>query len=228
MSNVPHPDVQIEPVPGLPHALPAGEHLVWQGAPRWRKLARHVFLLPWVSAYLLALVVVQAVQGFAAGGAARAFQEVLPVLAVSAVCVGVLCLLAWSHARASLYTITSHRVVMRLGVAFPITFNLPFRRLASANVHARPAGDGDIVLELAPQERLAFAHLWPHTRPWRLTRAQPMLRCVADAQQVADALGNSVRRWAETNQASVTLGGPREQPLAPHTMPLSFARGSGT
>jgi hypothetical protein len=189
VSNAPHPDVQIEPVPGLPHALPAGEHLVWQGAPRWRKLARHVFLLPWVSAYLLALVVVQAVQGFAAGGAARAFQEVLPVLAVSAVCVGVLCLLAWSHARASLYTITSHRVVMRLGVAFPITFN---------------------------------------PRPWRLTRAQPMLRCVADAQQVADALGNSVRRWAETNQASVTLGGPREQPQTPHTMPMSFARGSGT
>ena len=40
-----------EAAPGLPSALPAGERVVWQGAPNWRSLAIHAFHVPKVAMY---------------------------------------------------------------------------------------------------------------------------------------------------------------------------------
>ncbi|MFM7692363.1 MAG: hypothetical protein ACKPAC_23350, partial [Alphaproteobacteria bacterium] len=45
----------LEPIPGLPEALPEGEVLLWQGAPAWTEIAQRVFLIRWVMAYFLFL-----------------------------------------------------------------------------------------------------------------------------------------------------------------------------
>ena len=37
-------------------------------------------------------------------------------------------------------------------------------------------------------------HLWPHARPWRVSRPEPMLRCVPDAAGVAQLLSQA---WSE-------------------------------
>ena len=36
-------DIHVEPLRGLPEPLPAGERILWQGAPDWRALAVDVF-----------------------------------------------------------------------------------------------------------------------------------------------------------------------------------------
>ena len=42
---------EFEPQHGLPERLPAGEHLLWQGTPDWRVIARRVFHVNKVAAY---------------------------------------------------------------------------------------------------------------------------------------------------------------------------------
>lgn len=199
-------EVEYEPIPGLPSELPPGERLLWQGRPRWQGLARHTFQVPWLAAYFA--VFIAARFGFAlhdGQGLGGALLTSLMVLPLALVCLGVLSLLAWLNARATIYTITSRRVVMRFGVAFPMTFNLPFKRLAAAHLNRRRTGDGDIALQLSGPDRIAWLHLWPHARPWHLAKAQPMLRAIPAAAAVATLLAEAVQDYALTAGAPVLL-----------------------
>ena len=47
---------------------------------------------------------------------------------------------------------------------------------------------GDIVLELVPGDKIAWPHLWPHVRPWRLAFPQPMLRGLPEIDRPARLL----------------------------------------
>ena len=42
---------EFEPVHGLPEELPAGEEILWQGAPDWRAFAMHVFHVRAIALY---------------------------------------------------------------------------------------------------------------------------------------------------------------------------------
>lgn len=199
-------EIEFEPIPGLPHELPPGERLLWQGRPQWRGLARYTFRVPWLAAYFGLFIAARG--GFAlqdGQGLAGALLTSLLVLPLAVLCLGVLSLLAWLNARATIYTITTRRVVMRFGVAFPMTFNLPFKRLAAANLNLRKSGDGDIALQLAGPDRIAWLHLWPHARPWRLAKAQPMLRAIPQAAAVAELLAAAVQAWSAAAGAPVLL-----------------------
>jgi hypothetical protein len=47
---------EIEPVPGLPGALPEGEHIIWQGSPVRARLARTAMHTRSVAIYFAALI----------------------------------------------------------------------------------------------------------------------------------------------------------------------------
>jgi Bacterial PH domain len=190
-------ELEFEPIPGLPQELPPGERLLWQGRPQWRSLAHHTFELPWLTLYFAALGALRALFTFQEGRPlSQALVAGLWMFVPGGVCLGLLALLAFFTARATVFSITSRRVVMRFGVALPMTFNLPFRQLAAAELKPRPEGDGDIALQLAGKEKIAFLPLWPYARPWRFARPQPMLRSVPQAQQVAALLAQAVREAA--------------------------------
>lgn len=199
-------EIEYEAIPGLPHELPAGERLLWQGRPRWQGLARHTFRVPWLAAYFA--VFIAARLGFAlydGQGLGGALLTSLMVLPLALICLGMLSLLAYLNARATIYTITSRRVVLRLGVALPMTFNLPFKRLAAAHLNLRRNGEGDIALQLSGPDRIAWLHLWPHARPFHLAKAQPMLRAIPAAAAVATLLAEAVQDFAVTAGAPVLL-----------------------
>ena len=40
---------EFEAALGLPEPLPAGETILWQGAPNWIAMAKHVFRLQWLA-----------------------------------------------------------------------------------------------------------------------------------------------------------------------------------
>ncbi|MGZ2821903.1 photosynthetic complex putative assembly protein PuhB, partial [Pseudomonas aeruginosa] len=84
-----------------------------------------------------------------------------------------LVLLGYLAARTTVYTITSRRLVMRIGIALPMTLNLPFKVIASAAARINSDGTADIPITLVPPNRLAFLILWPHCRPWTLRRPEP-------------------------------------------------------
>lgn len=194
----------LEPVPGLPEALPPGETLLWQGAPAWGEIAQRIFLLRWVMIYFIFLAAWEilgiALQG---GSFAEAIGAAATLSLVGGAAIGILVLLAKIMARGSVYTITSRRLVMRVGVALPITINIPFAVIAGAYLRQRKDGFGDIVLDLLPTQRISWIALWPHCGGWSFGRPKPMLRGVANAAEVAGILGNAVAQMAG---GSVTLG----------------------
>jgi len=194
----------LEPVPGLPEALPAGEVLLWQGAPAWTEIAQRVFLIRWVMAYFLLLAgwdILNAALGGASMTAGIGSAAIL--LLVGSIAVGILALLAKVAAKTSVYSITSRRLVLRVGVALPITINIPFVAIAGADLRHRKDGHGDIVLELLPSHRISWIALWPHCAGWSVGRPKPMLRGVADAKEVARILGEAV---ASTGGAVISRG----------------------
>jgi hypothetical protein len=178
-----------EPVPGLPDELPDGEQLVWQGTPEWTALAVHAFRVRAIAIYFAVLLAGRA--AWLAGQGLSPADVVVgclgPALFAGAA-LGILALLAWGSARAALYTVTTRRVVIRQGIALSTTVNLPFRAFESASVKVRGNGVGDIALRTVPGQRVGYAVLWPHVRPWRFTRPEPMLRAIPDVARVADLL----------------------------------------
>lgn len=212
-----HDDFAFEPIPGLPARLPEGETILWQGSPQWWPIARRVFWLPWIALYFGALLVHHAMSAGASLPAVGA--AIAPVLLLSAVALGILALLARAVARTTIYTITNRRVVMRFGMALPVTYNLPFKVIANAGVDRFGSGHGDIALGLLPGQRIAYLVLWPHARPWHVTSPQPLLRGLPEVEKVAAILARAL----EGHQTSAGTQ-PASAPAAAVKAPLRTVR----
>jgi Bacterial PH domain len=212
-----------EPLRGLPEALPTGETILWQGAPRWGALARRAFHVLKVAIYFAVLLGWIVASDQADG---TPFQSTLSAalwLALGAgISIGLLTLFAWLIARSTLYTITDRRVVMRFGVAIPLAFNLPFRQIKSADLRRYADGTGDIPLTLMSTERISYVVLWPHARPWYFVPAQPMLRAIPDAAHVAEILAEAFATEAATRLPSKAPSTP-ETPASPGSAAQSQA-----
>jgi hypothetical protein len=175
-----------EPAPGLPELLPAGEHILWQGAPDWASLARRAFHARTLTIYFAVILMWRAATVLSeTGSVSQALIAMAWLLPFAGSAVGLLVLIAWLTSRTTLYTITNKRVVMRIGIVLTVTFNIPFRNIESAGLKIYSDRTGDIPLALSADSKIAFVHLWPHARPWRAARPEPMLRDVPDAARVA-------------------------------------------
>lgn len=192
-----------EAAPGLPSALPPGERVVWQGAPDWKRLAIHAFHVRKVAIYFALMLAVQVINLTAPEGPVD-WKPLVVAGSLYALALGLLLGTAWMSARSSLYTLTNKRVVMRIGIVLTLTFNLPFKRIAGASLKAQGAGTGDIALALDPEDRIGWAHLWPHQRAWHVAQPQPTLRCVPHSAQVGEQL---LALWrAERSDQNLHLG----------------------
>ncbi len=185
---------EFEAAHGLPEALPVGERLLWQGAPDWKTLAREAMHVRLLAGYFGVLLVWRVVSAVADGSSVvQALSSAAWLLPLALLALGMLSLLAWLTSRSSVYTVTDRRVVMRIGIVLTITFNLPFRAIDAAGLRSNADGTGDIVLSLAgTHDRIAYVHLWPHVRPWRVKRTEPMLRAVPNASAVARLLAQAM------------------------------------
>lgn len=187
-------DFDHEPVNGLPGAPPAGERILWQGSPCWRALAWRAFGVRLAVLYFATVAVWRTVALWSEGAGVEAMAEGLLKLAPFVVGVlAILGLIAWVSARATVYTLTSKRLAMRIGVVTTVTINLPYRWIGSASLAKHRDGVGDIALALAGRDRLSYLLLWPHARPWHLRKAQPALRAIRDAGTVAEVLARALR-----------------------------------
>lgn len=190
-------DFAFEPVPGLPALPPEGETILWQGGPDWRGLAWRAFHLREVTCYFGALVAAQPVLALVQGTPLAATLLPMTWLTLAgSVAAGLLAGLAFLAARGTVYTITSRRLVMRFGIALPMTINLPFALVAQAGLKLRRGGSGDIPVGLVPGERISYIVLWPHARPWRLARPEPMLRELPEAERAAGILARALAAHA--------------------------------
>lgn len=193
-------EYEFEPVRGLPEHLPKGEHILWQGSPDPWALARRAFHVRQIAVYFALLLGWYAVSRYGDGhGAAAVAVSALPLIGVSLLCLAMLGLLGWLSARSSIYTITNHRIVLRIGIALTMAINIPFRQIAAANLKTYRDGSGDVTLKLLDDNRIAYLHLWPHARAWRLTRPEPMLRAIPHVESVAKVLSDALSASLDEN-----------------------------
>ena len=113
----PHHEHEFEAAPGLPEALPAGEHILWQGSPDWKRLAVDAFHVKRLTIYFAAMLLLQVVLSWDAAAALRTNLGALSISgSLAIIALGLLALTAKLSANTTLYTITNKRIVMRIGI----------------------------------------------------------------------------------------------------------------
>jgi hypothetical protein len=180
----------------LPEDIPEGERVLWYGRPDFISLARHAFRGDLVAIYFGVMACWHFASGINEAGLAAGALDAARTLAVGMIAVSLIAFLGWLSARTTLYVITSKRLVLKVGMALPVFFNIPFTQIANASLRTYRDESGDITFALTAGQRIAYLHLWPHARPFRFAKPEPAMRCVADgvriARIVADALADAV------------------------------------
>ena len=191
---------------GLPGHLPPGERILWQGAPDATGLARAAFHTRAVSIYFAMLAGVGFVLASSRGTTPTG---AIATALAGVVAVGLLRLIAWFAARGAVYTLTDRRIVLRIGMTLPMSINLPLGRIAAVAL----SSDGDVALTLTETPPLGWLALWPHARPWRFARPEPMLRCLPDAADAAVRIGRVCLAVAPQGRLSEPAVNPIATPL---------------
>ncbi len=221
--RVTHLDV---PNPGLPEDLPEGEDILWQGSPAARALARSVFHVRALGVYFSILLALRGYNAWSdSQSVAHTLVAILWLLPVALAVIAMVYVMAWLTAKTTVYTITTKRVVLRIGVVLDLTLNLPYERLESVGLHVRADGSGDLPLRIMAPNKIAYAHLWPHARPWRLAHPEPMLRAIPDALQVGSVLAAAMAQRVDGSLSSPVHNLDRGRVARPvsHERPLAAA-----
>lgn len=188
-----HDDFAFEPIPGLPELPPEDEKILWQGSPSRNSMAIHVFHVRKVIVYFGLLMAFQLATGLYDGVAVTVIASDLAILAAgTGACLVLLSGLAWGYSRSTIYTITSKRLVMRHGIALPMSINIPFSKIDAAQMVEHGSGTGTITMQITRENRLAWLALWPNVRPWNFKAPQPALRCIHGPQSVASLLATAM------------------------------------
>lgn len=197
-----HDDFNFEPVRGLPEALPAGEEILWQGAPNPLRLAKDALCLNWIIGYFALLAMWRVGVSSASMPFTQAMSHGIPFLVAGIAAGGLIYLVATVQARSTVYTLTNKRACMRIGAALNMTLNLPFVQIGTAQLGVRKSGIGTINFELIGDTRLSYLMTWPHVRPWRFSRTQPAFRAIPDAARVAAIFANAAETRVSEPQIS--------------------------
>lgn len=168
------------------------EKVLWQGRPDLPTLARTAFHTRTVGLYFALLVVISLVLGNTGTALVCAGLGVLGV--------AILYGLAWLSTRTTLYILTDTRLIMRIGMGIETRINIPLKHVQSASLRLRGETIGDIAMTIGGERLLGYAMLWPHTRPWRFSKPEPMLRAVPEAQKIANILAEATSSHVSLDQ----------------------------
>lgn len=193
-----HDDFEIEPVEGLPAVPPKGEQILWQGRPDWWALSKDALNVKWVAGYFVLLAGWRFVSVVDLLPLGQAIGASVPFIILGGIVCGLLMLVAYVQSRATMYTVTDARVVMRIGAALTVSLNLPYTQVSNAMLALSKRGTGTIALETLGDTKLSYLVCWPHARSWYFKTPQPALRCIPDAEKVASLL-------AEAAEARVSM-----------------------
>ena len=197
-------DFAVEPIKGLPEIPPEGEDILWQGRPNWWALSKDSLNIYWIFGYFLLLGIWRYATLYDVSGSGHALAMAIPFVLLGVAACSILALIAYIQARCTVYTITTKRVVMRIGAALTITINLPYGKISNATLALRRDGTGNIALELSETKQFSFFVLWPHARPGKIANPQPTLRSVNNPYEVAKILSEAAKTEVNAPQISKT------------------------
>ena len=182
----------------LPGRMPEDERPLWSGGPDGASLARHALHVRKVAVYFALLLAWRLLAVWRDGFSVEAaINASLTTAALALAVVAALRAYAWASARSTDYAITTKRVIIRTGVALPITINVPFSKIERVDVKRRDGGGGDIEITLIDGERVGYVILWPSAKPFHPLRVRPMLRALADVDTAAATLSSALQAHVE-------------------------------
>ena len=204
----------------LPAILPEGEKPLWRSGPDGRLLARQALHVRKVALYFGILIAWRILLAFRDGaGMTGAIDAVVTTFILGVVVVaGLYGYAVWS-ARTTSYTLTSERIVMRTGIALPITINLPFAKMHSVDVRRSGELAGDIEITLTDDARVSWLVLWPSVKRWHFSRPRPVLRALADVEKPAALFAAALAEYARRN--GVAESAAAETPTAAPGTPVA-------
>ncbi|MDY8108492.1 photosynthetic complex putative assembly protein PuhB [Fulvimarina sp. 2208YS6-2-32] len=197
--------------------LPDGETILWQGKPDWWRFADRAFRMKWVAGYFTVMIAwrLGSVHNDT-GSWELAFAEAMPLVTAFVVSGTILMVMAWFYARTTGFLVTDRRVVFRYGVALPSQLNIPLKDVEAAGLRLYRDGTGDIPLVLPENARPYYFQIWPFARPFKLGAAEPMMRAVPNAAEVARTLSRALAQTGGTAAFGVAAGEPSRPAVTRH------------
>jgi len=184
-----HHEHEFEAALGLPETLPRNEYIVWQGRPEWQQLAVEAFHVRKIAVYFAIMVLLQLIHLI---DNSTALPELVKSVGTSVTLASIsLALLTWGaylSANATIYTLTNKRIIMRIGIVLSLTFNLPLKKITACDLQLQKNKTGNLALGIASESPIGWLNLWPHVRAWRVASPQPTLRCVPQAEALAQRI----------------------------------------
>ena len=173
--------------------LAPGEARLWQGRPQFRRVAFDVFHARGIAVYFVGLLALDAYQAWAKQiPLTLAIHNSVPLVLIIGLAMGMLLAAAWLVGLTTRYEVTDRRVILRYGMALPVTLSLPYSQIVKVSVAINPDHTGDVALVLKEGNHMPYLKLWPLARAWHLSHSEPMLRGMPQAAVVGALVARSL------------------------------------
>ena len=179
--------LKFEPVNGLPEKLPPGEKILWQGKPTLMLLAWHSFGVKLATLYVVIAMIYQSALSLSATTEASLVPVLVFYLLIWFLASSLLYLLAHFQRTSTIYTVTDKRVVLKIGAALPITYNIPFKQISSVDLKSYGV-KGSIAISLLGDNKISYLSCWPHVRPWHFSKPCPSLLFLDNIEEVSQII----------------------------------------
>jgi Bacterial PH domain len=177
--------------------LPAGEKVLWTGAPDQRALARYFLRERWCLAFVAF--------SFSLGAAVPRLIGVATLSTIMAIVAIVsIRLMAWQIAKSSKYVITDKRVYFNIGIVMRADANIPYSSLDGVDLRRRSDGSADLMLKLTGEQEIPWLLLFPHMTWHGGPRGRPTFRSLRAPQAAADAVVSALRAYPQPAAADTT------------------------
>lgn len=178
---------------GLTAPLPPGEAILWQTKPVAGRMAASIFHLRVIAIYFaVAAIAVIASVHLQHRPVGQGIAEATLLIPFALAGFGLLALIGRMTARAATYTLTNRRLILHIGIAYEMTISVPLSAIVDASLRRGSDGGGDIAIAVRDGGGTGYVALWPHARPWRFLRPQPMLRALPDVEEAAERIGDAL------------------------------------
>ena len=186
--------------------LPAGEQVLWSGAPDQRALARYFLRERWILAFVVFSFSIGAAEALQhTEGAVPRLIGVATLSAIMAlIAIVSVRVMAWQLAKSSQYVITNRRVYFNIGIVMRADANIPYSSVETIDLRHRADGSADLMVTLTDEQEIPWLLLFPHMT-WRgVRRGRPTFRALRDHKTAADAIVGALRANLQTTGADVS------------------------
>ncbi len=180
--------------------LPAGERVLWSGAPDQRALARYLLRERWVLGFVAFSFAIGAADAWQhpTDSGPRLIGVGILSLVLALVAVVSIRLFAWRLAKTSSYVITDKRVFFNIGIVLRADANVPYSIVEGVDLLRRPDGSADLMVTLGGTQEIPWLLLFPHMS-WRGSRrGRPTFRGLRQPDAAAAAVVGALRAHVES------------------------------